>query len=631
MSIRRHHAQQAGQGRIRRRLIIFMAGMTVVATAIVIRYFSGDTKADAAPGAVQAASAAVPANDGVGPPSQLPQFGPHDPVAVVNGQAITHGDLSRECLKHYGSDVLETLTNRYLIALECRKRNFTISDEEVQAEIARIAKRFGIPVDQWLTMLQNERNITPYQYASEIIWPTLALKRLASDRLVVSEEEIQRAMLRQFGPQVHVRLIMTADRQKAQQLHQHLVNRPEEFAKLARTHSSDVNSASAGGLIQPIRHYSGDPKIEAAAFALQDGQVSDVLEVGDQFVILKCEGHIEARPPSPAQEQEVRQALSESLREGKLREASGELFKQLQESAEVVNVWNNPDLQRQMPGVAATINGHPISISELAQACVERHGPEVLDGQINRALLGNALTQANLSVTREHLDAEVARAAKAAGVVTNSGQVHIAKWIEMAKEQHQISEQVYYEDIVWPTVALKLLVGERVQVTDEEMNKSFEANYGPRVRCRAIMVNNQRRAQEVWDMARREPTVENFAKLAEQYSVLPSGKALGGEIPPIQMHGGQETLEREAFSLQTGEISGVIQLATSGQQEPQYVILFCEGRTKPVVVERKEVEDVLYEDLLEKKFRVVMASHFQELRDSANIENYIYPATAASP
>ena len=59
-------------------------------------------------------------------------------------------------------------------------------------------------------------------------------------------------------------------------------------------HSQDVNSASSSGLIQPIRRHLGDPKLEQAAFAMKQGEISPVVQVGDQFVILKCEGHLAA-------------------------------------------------------------------------------------------------------------------------------------------------------------------------------------------------------------------------------------------------------------------------------------------------------------------------------------------------
>ena len=66
------------------------------------------------------------------------------------------------------------------------RRNITVADAEVDAEIERMSKRFSLPVAQWLKMLKEERGIEPEQYANDIIWPTLALRKLAGDRLHAS-------------------------------------------------------------------------------------------------------------------------------------------------------------------------------------------------------------------------------------------------------------------------------------------------------------------------------------------------------------------------------------------------------------------------------------------------------------
>src|SRR5690606_36972987 len=106
--------------------------------------------------------------------------------------------------------------------------------------------------------------------------------------------------------------------------------RPAEFARLAMAHSQDVNSASIGGLIQPIRPHAGDPQVERAAFSLQVDQVSPVIKAGEQFVILKCEGHI---PPRNVPMAEVRSELAESISEQKLRGVANTLFAELQNAA----------------------------------------------------------------------------------------------------------------------------------------------------------------------------------------------------------------------------------------------------------------------------------------------------------
>jgi len=164
---------------------------------------------------------------------------------------------------------------------------------------------------------------------------------------------------------------------------------------------------------------------------------------------------------------------------------------------------------------------------------------------------------------------------------------------------------------------LKKLVGKKVQITDDDMHKSYEANYGPRVRCRAIVLSQLRQAQQVWELARDNPGLESFGALAEQYSVEPGSRAMQGEVPPIQQHGGQPVLEKEAFSLAEGELSSVVQLGD------KYVILLCEGRTEPVDVSFDDVKPHIYEDLHEKKLRLVMAEEFTRLEDEARIDNYL--------
>ena len=63
------------------------------------------------------------------------------------------------------------------------------------------------------------------------------------------------------------------------------------------------------------------------------------------------------------------------------------------------------------------------------------------------------------------------------------------------------------------------------------------------------MLNNQRTATEVWEMARERPNEVYFGQLARKYSVESQSSTLNGEIPPIQKHGGKPLLEKEAFAM----------------------------------------------------------------------------------
>jgi parvulin-like peptidyl-prolyl isomerase len=534
-------------------------------------------------------------------------------VAVVNREPISREQLAQECVRHYGKEVLESMINKYLILLECKRLTVTVSRAEVDVEIDRMAQRFGLKVKQWLQMLKQERGINGVQYASDIIWPTLALRKLAGNKLQVSKQELKEAFDAQYGEAVRARLISVRDKATAQKVRAEAAAKPEEFGELAKKYSED-SSASAKGAIPPIRKFGSFKEIEQTAFAMKDGEVSPVIAAANQYVILLKEGTI---PKAKVEYEQVAPQLEEIVKEKKMREVAGEVFKQLQKNAKVENVFNDSVKSKAMPGVAAMINGRPISLGELAEQCVERHGEQVLEGTINRKLLEQACKRNKVVVSEKDIDEEIVRAAAEMLPLLKDKQPDVKGWIKEITEKQNISVEVYRSDAVWPSVALRKLVGNNIQVTEDDLKKGYEANYGPRVRCRAIVMNNARRAAEVWEKARRKPTLENFGYLAEQYSIEPGSQALRGEVPPIPRHGGQPLLEQEAFSLKAGDLSGIVQVGD------KFIILLCEGYTKPVDASYQEVREEIRKDLLEKKLRLAMGDYFEELKRSAAWDNFL--------
>lgn len=590
------------------RLVWFGIATAVLAVAMLIRLGQGETPASAAP---QAAPAKASADNGAMPRPERPQ---HDVMALVNGQDISRKALIDGCIQRFGEDVLESLVNKRLITNHCTNHNITVTQAEIDAEIDRMAKRFQLGREQWLSMLEKERGVTAQEYARDIVWPTLALRKLADKELQVSPEEIQTAYDQEFGPMVRARLIAVGDAAKARQLHAQLMANPETFAKVAIEHSEDVNSASVGGLIQPIRQHVGDKAIEAEAFRLKAGQISSIIQVGQQYVILKCDEQLQARPVPMA---EVQPRLIERIKEEKLRSAATGIFAKVQETAVIQNVYNNPELRQTMPDVVATVNGDRITMQELGNECLLRHGEEVLEGEISRALLEQELQATGVKVTQEDLDAEMRHGAELAGVLDAQGNADLPKWLETVTTEQGVSKDRYIRDSVWPSAALKKLTAKEVQVTQEDIQKGFEANYGERVRCRAIVLGTMRRAQEVWNKARQNQSADYFGDLAEEYSVEATSKALRGEVPPLGRHGGQETLENVAFSLQPGELSGIVQVAD------KFIILRCEGRTERMDIDLKDVGEILHRDIFEKKLRMAMGQKFEEINSRARVDNYL--------
>lgn len=562
--------------------------------------------AAAKPATTAARPAAAPAKAAATPGS--------NPPAVVNGEPITREELGRRCIARHGEQVLESMLNKQLIAAECAKKGCTVTEAEVQAEIERMATRFNLRVDFWLTLLEEERGIKAKEYASEIVWPTLALRKLAGDRLAVSKEELQREYETEFGESVAARIIVLADKATAESVQKAASANPADFGNLAKKHSIDAHTASVGGVIPPIHKHVGYEVIEKTAFSLADGQVSPAIAVGNQYIILMREKLIPARQEKY---EDVQLRLYQAISDAKLRQVADEVFHDLQKQAKVENLLAHPSSQPELAGVAAVVNGQRILLRDLAEECIARHGEDVLETMVNRRMVEQACKRQKIAVSDEDIDAEITRMAGLMLPAKEDGSPDVAGWIRSVCTEQQINEETYRHDIVWPAVALRKLVGDAVQITDEELQKGYEANYGPRVRCLAIVLNNVRLAQQVWEMARDNLNPENFGDLAAQYSVEAGSRTLRGQVPPIQKHGGQPVLEEEAFKLKAGELSGVIQV------DDKYVILFCEGYTEPTKVDFAKVRDLIEEDIHEKKLQVAMADTFEQLSAAATVDNYL--------
>ena len=539
-----------------------------------------------------------------------------DVVAVVNADPISRKDLADATLRRYGSDMLESLINRHLILQACKEQGIEVTSEDVRAEIKRMAEKFRLSMQSYLQLLQDERDISPNEYSREIVWPMLALRRLVADKIKVSDEEFKRAFEAEYGEAVKCRMIMVASRDTADSLQQRAAKNPDEFASLAKKFSEDETSASMGGLIPPIRHHTGDPRLEEAAFALQDGDVSPVLQLGDQWLILQAVRRIPASRPSPEAIETVRQDITDRIRDRKMKSAATELFQELQNRSEIVTVFGDEAAMKEHPGVAAIVNGQQVSISMLAAECVKRHGGTVLRGEINRKLLTQSLRKAGKQVTQQDIDDEIAAAAVRYGYVRGDGTPDVDAWIKSVTSDGNTTRELYVLDTVWPSVALKKLVQDDVVVTEEDIEEGYESAFGPRAEVLAIVLADQRTAQKVWDMARGNPTDRFFGQLASQYSVEPVSASNFGKVPPIRKHGGQPALEREAFNLKPGELSGIV--ATGDK----YVVLRCQGFTEPIVKDFDAVRGELTRDLRDKKVTVAMAKKMDQLMKSSQIDNF---------
>ncbi len=262
-------------------------------------------------------------------------------VARVGKEVITEDVLARECMSRHGKEVLEELINRVIIQQACEAEGKTVTQAEVEAEIVTIAKRFNLDPGEWQKMLQSERNISPQQYRLSVIWPMLALRKLAETSAIddLSEADVVREYERQYGPRVRCRMIMLDNARRGQTVWKECVDNPNDFAKLAQQYSVDQNSKALGGVIPPIPRHSGNETVEKEAFSLEENEISGLIEVptpaGTRWAILKCEGKTE--PVVEKLDQELRDQIVEELKERKTQESIAKVFERIKAETRVIN------------------------------------------------------------------------------------------------------------------------------------------------------------------------------------------------------------------------------------------------------------------------------------------------------
>ncbi len=538
-------------------------------------------------------------------------------LAVVNGKPITRQQIANECVRRFGKDVLKSVINKQLVFAECTKRGINITEKDVNDEIIALGQKFRMSGEQYVKLICSRKNITEDRLKNDVIWSDIALRKLAATELQVTQQEINERMEFEFGPKVQVREIAVKTRAEAEQILVEARKPDGDFGRLAKDYSINPNSASVRGLLPPIRRNSGMKQFEQIAFGLQPGEVSEIFQIEDRFIILQCERIFPAEELPADQMAEATDRIIDEIRNAKLANAASQLFERLHQTSNIQNVINDPELSKQIPGIVAIVNDQQVTRRYLAEECIARFGSEMLETEINRMILIQALQRQNLQVGQEDVNAEIDRAARAYGYVKSDGTVDVDRWLKFVTQDAEDKIDFYVEDEVWPSVALKKLVEDRVVVSSEDLQKGFEANFGPRVEVLAIVFAEDRQALKVWKMASANLSKEYFGQLANQYSVEPASRNNFGQVPPIQMHGGRPELEKEAFNLQAGELSKVVQVGE------HWVIMYCLGRTTPRVTDFDAVKDELQRNIFEKKLMMEMADEFDRLRTSSQIDNFL--------
>ena len=286
-------------------------------------------------------------------PAAIP-VNPSDPIAIVNGQIISRQQLADECVARKGKEILDTLINRTIIEQALRSRKQEVTGADIDKEIEDTAQRFGTTREKWLMTLEKERGISPMQYARDIVYPALALRKLCTGRVQVTSKDMQDAFEAQFGDKLRCRMIMVDKGDRAIEVWEELKKNPAGFEKVAQERSIDPGSRALGGLLaEPITRHAypqsvsdkafeqlvdGDPKDKDPSHKPKDGDFSGPIQVAEMaWVILRRESIIPAVKGASLSDPQVKKQTYDMIYDVKLKETMNQVFQEYARAAGIEN------------------------------------------------------------------------------------------------------------------------------------------------------------------------------------------------------------------------------------------------------------------------------------------------------
>ena len=328
-----------------------------------------------------AAGAAVPAR-GAEAPAKAPEAKPaamaQGPVVASIGPAqVTMDQLQRPLIEAYGLNVLLNLVQLELAREHAARAGVKVTPQDVAAERESTIQRMFKDSNQKLIdklnaardagnsaeaeqitaqirqdneqafeqFLTNQR-ITRAEF--DIVTETNTyLRKIAEPMLVgkISEENLKEAFNALYGETVKCRHIQCATLPEVQAAKSRL-SAGEPFGKVARDMSTNPSTGPLEGELPPFSlQTQGLPQeFKAAAFALKEGEVSEIVQAEGAYHLILLEERI---PPKAVKFEHVKESIREDLQQRALDATVKQLRQEVADQAVKGIVINDPVLKQQ--------------------------------------------------------------------------------------------------------------------------------------------------------------------------------------------------------------------------------------------------------------------------------------------
>ncbi|MDE5414967.1 peptidylprolyl isomerase [Alkalihalobacterium chitinilyticum] len=205
---------------------------------------------------------------------------------IVEGTniSVTEEAFLQELKDRHGDELLKEMVEKQI--LDQVIANADIDQAKVEEEVNTFKAEFGVETDEeLLQILQMQFGLpveTMEEFKNEFIISRLAIQGLmtqdidGADLEIIDEDQIE----------VEASHILVEEKETAEEILAK-INAGEDFQELATEHSIDPGSAQRGGELGFFGKGRMVPEFEAAAFNLEIGEVSELVETEYGYHIIK--------------------------------------------------------------------------------------------------------------------------------------------------------------------------------------------------------------------------------------------------------------------------------------------------------------------------------------------------------